>query len=56
MFQFWVFAELGGWALQHEASIIEDISALRHVQTLHNILLDQQKRDPLLIDRLDKRE
>ena len=38
MFQFWVFAELGGRPFQHEATIIEDISALRHVQGVQDEL------------------
>src|SRR5262252_389871 len=49
-------AKIGGFSVQHKHAIIEDISALGHLQALRHILLDQQDGRSLRVDALDQRE
>ena len=42
--------------VMHEVPIVEDIGALRHLQALHHVLLDQQDGDAVGVDARDQRE
>src|SRR5215468_8328636 len=45
-----VVAEIGRAPVQDEGAILQDIGAVRHVEALHHVLLDQQEGDPIRVD------
>src|SRR5215831_10762501 len=51
-----VVTQIGRASMQDEGTILQDIGAVRHVEALHHVLLDQQKGDPVRVDALNQGE
>jgi hypothetical protein len=49
-----IVAQVGSPALQHECAIVENAGAVGHLETLDDVLLDQQQGCSLRVDGLDQ--